>query len=200
MRSRTVFRQLSLLLCLFLLFALAGCKQNPDKAGATDGETAKGGDQNAERPEAPAGQNQGGGGKRGAKAHMTLAGAVQFDGDVAMACNIYSEKGLEFTFDQTETRAPQVQLRIPNIANDGEYQATVIVREHPESGAVREWNGSAKVNLKSHVFGGARKRSGFNGNFTGTYQGQGGTGTLNGNFRRCILKDLTQDATQTQSQ
>jgi hypothetical protein len=192
MRSRTVFRQFSLLLGLFLLFALAGCRQNPDQAGATDGETAKGGDQNAERPEAPAGQNQGGGGKRGAKAHMTLAGALQFDGDVAMACNIYSEKGLEFTFDQTETRAPQVQLRITSIVSDGEYPATVIVREHPESGAVREWNGAAKVTLNSKVFGGARKRSGFNGNFTGTYQGQGGTGTLNGTFRRCILRDLVQ--------
>jgi hypothetical protein len=192
MRPRTVFRLFPPLLCLILLFALAGCRQNPENAGATDGETAKGGDQNAERPEAPAGQNQGGGGKRPAKAHMTLAGALQFDGDVAMACNIYTEKGLEFTFDQTETRAPQVQLRIPNIVSDGEYSGTVIVREHPESGAVREWNGSAKVTLKSHVFGGARKRSGFNGNFTGTYQGQGGTGTLNGTFKRCILKDLNQ--------
>jgi hypothetical protein len=141
-----------------------------------------------ERPEAPADQNQGGG-RRGAKGHVTLAGALTFDGDAAMGCDVFSGKGLEVTLDQTGTRAPQVQMRIADYAGAGEYPATIVIREHPESGPVREWNGSGKVQIQSRDLG-RRKRTALSGTFNGNYQGEGGQGTVSGNFRRCMLKDL----------
>ena len=194
MNSRTVFRSLSLLLGLLLLVAFAGCRQKATDEGGDaqkEGATATEGNQDAQSPEAPGGRNQGGR-RRPAKAHVTLAGAVTFEGDTAMGCGPFGDKGLEFNFDQTGTQSPQVQIRIATVNSDGEYPATVVIHEQPASGAAREWTGSAKVQLKSHIFGGARKRTGFNGTFTGSYQGQGGTGTLNGEFKRCILRELAQ--------
>jgi hypothetical protein len=193
MRSRTAFRLLLPLLCLSLLFVIAGCRQNPDKAAPADGETAKSADENAGSEGAgDQDQNQGGGRRRGPKAHLTLAGALQFEGDFSLDCNLGADKTLQLAFDPTDGKGPHVELRAAGVGAEGEYPATVTVHEQPEGGAARDWTGTTKVQLKSHVFGGARKRSGFNGNFTGTYQGPGGSGTLNGNFRRCILKDATQ--------
>lgn len=171
---------------LLLLFPLAGCGGGPDE-GSQAKQGGSGGEE-AERPEAPPDQNQGGG-RRGAKGHVKLAGALTFDGDAAMGCDVFSDKGLEVTLDQTGTRAPQVQVRIADYAGAGEYPATVVIREHPESGPVREWNGSAKVQIQSREVG-RRKRTALSGTFNGNYQGEGGQGTVSGNFRRCVLKDL----------
>jgi len=189
MRSRNVFRLLSLLFCLSLLFMIAGCRQNPDKAAPADGDTAKPAGENA-GSEGAGDQDQGGGGggrKRGPKAHLTLAGALQADGDYSLDCSLGADKTLQMTLNPLDEKGPKVDVRIANVAAAGEYPATVTVHEQPASGAARDWTGTAKANLKSHEFGGARKRSGFNGDFSGDFTGQGGKGTLTGNFRRCII-------------
>jgi hypothetical protein len=185
-RPRTAFRLFASLL-LSSLLPFAGCGGG-ESGGTADNSQRSG--KGTDRPAAARGQNQGGGGRRGAKAHIALTGALTFDNDVALSCGVFPDKGLQFTFDQTEARAPQVQVRVVDFVDDGEYPATVVIREHPESAPVREWNGAAKIKIESHQFGKAKKRTGFNGEFTGTYEGQGGKGTLSGNFRRCILRDL----------
>lgn len=190
MRPRTVFRHCSLTaLSLLLLLPLAGCGSGADKeTKASQEETAQ-----AQAQEAAPDQRQGGGGGRrhgGPKAHLTLAGATTFDGDVAAGCDLAADKNLEVTF--TQEGAPQVQMRLPSFAADGQYTAAVVVKE--TSGAAREWNGTAKVDVKSREMGGGKKRTFYNGTFDGTYQGQGGTGTLNGNFRRCFIKEQAEQA------
>ncbi|HEV2854560.1 MAG TPA: hypothetical protein VHC97_17325 [Thermoanaerobaculia bacterium] len=175
-----------LLLLLPALGGVIGCGGGPDE-GSQAKQGGSGGEE-AERPEAPADQNQGGG-RRGAKGHVTLTGALTFDGDTAMGCDVFSDKGLEVSMDQTGTRAPQVQVRIADYAGAGEYPATVVIREHPESGPVHEWNGSAKVQVQSRQAG-RKKRTALSGTFNGTYTGEGGQGTVAGSFRRCMLKDL----------
>jgi len=172
------------LVLLSLLLPLAGCGGGPDEGN----QAKQGGGGETERPAAPPDQNQGGGGRRGAKGHVTLAGALTFDGDTAMSCDMSSDKGLEVSLDPAGAQAPQVQVRIANYTAAGEYPATVVIREHPEGGPVREWNGSAKVQVQSRE-GGRRKRTALSGTFNGTYQGEGGQGTVTGNFRRCVLKD-----------
>ncbi len=187
MKSRTAFRHGSLTaLSLLLLLPLAGCGSGADK------ETKAPQDETAQAPAGGEDQKPGGGGRRhgGPKAHLTLAGAMTFDGDVATGCDLSADKNLEVTFSQEG--APQVQMRLPSFAADGEYTAAVVVKE--TSGAAREWNGTAKVDVKSREMGGGKKRTAYNGTFDGTYQGQGGTGTLNGNFRRCILKEQAEQA------
>ena len=188
MRPRTVVRHCSLpALSLLLLLPLAGCGSGADKeTKASQDDTA------AQAPAEGAGQRQGGGGGRrhgGPKAHLTLAGATTFDGDVAAGCDLAADKNLEVTFSQEG--APQVRMRLPAFAADGQYTAAVVVKE--TSGAAREWNGTAKVDVKSREMGGG-KRTAYNGTFDGTYQGQGGTGTLNGNFRRCFIKEQGEQA------
>jgi hypothetical protein len=189
MRPRTVFRHCSLpALSLLLLLPLAGCGSGADK------ETKAAQDETAQAPAEGAGQKQGGGGggrrHGGPKAHLTLAGATTFDGDVTAGCDLSADKNLEVNFSQEG--APQVQMRLPSFAADGEYTAAVVVKE--TSGAAREWNGTAKVDVKSREIGGGKKRTAYNGTFDGTYQGQGGTGTLNGNFRRCFVKEQGEQA------
>lgn len=192
MKSRTVFRPLLSLLCLFLLLALAGCRQNPDKAAPADDMTAKPADENAGGAEGAGDQNQGGGRRRGPKAHVTLAGALQSEGDYSLDCNLGADKALQLTLNPIDDKGPKVELRIANVAAAGEYPATVTIHEQPASGAARDWTGTAKANLKSHTFGGARKRPGFNGDFSGDFTGQGGKGTLTGNFRRCMVGEAAQ--------
>jgi hypothetical protein len=186
MKPRTIFRHCSLpALSLLLLLPLAGCGSGADK------ETKAPQDETAQAPAEGADQKQGGGRRHGGpKAHLTLAGAMTFDGNVATSCDLSADKNLEVTFSQEG--APQVQMRLPSFAADGQYTATVVVKE--TSGAAREWNGTAKVDVKSREMGGGKKRTAYNGTFDGTYQGQGGTGTLNGNFRRCILKEQAEQA------
>jgi hypothetical protein len=182
MKLRTVFRPLLSLLCLFLLFALAGCRQNPDQAAPADnGETAKPADENAGGAAGGGDQDQGNGRKRGPKAHVTFAGALQSEGDYSLDCNLGADKTLQMTLNPLDEKGPKVELKIANVAAAGDYQAAVTV--HGE----QEWTGTAKANLKSHEFGGARKRSGFNGDFSGDITGPGGKGTVTANFRRCIV-------------
>jgi hypothetical protein len=188
-RPHSAFRLLSFLL-LSSLLPLAGCGGGDSEQAGGTADTSQRSGKGTDRPAAPRDQNQGGGGRRGAKAHVTLTGALTFDGDAAMSCGVFPDKGLEFSFDQTDTRAPRVQVRVVDFVDDGEYPATVVITEHPESGPVREWNGAAKIKVQSHQVGKARKRTSYNGEFNGTYEGQGGKGTLSGNFRRCIFRDL----------
>ncbi|MFL6193991.1 MAG: hypothetical protein ACJ75H_07460 [Thermoanaerobaculia bacterium] len=178
---------------MLLLLPLAGCGGRTDESGQSGNREQAGprGGQEAKRPVAPRGQNQRFG-KHVAKAHLTLTGPLQLDADVPMACGVFPDKGLEFTFDKVGEQAPQVQVRIPDFVRDGEYPASVVIREHPESGPVREWEGSAKVNVKSRTVGGARKRTAYNGTFNGIYSGSAGKGALNGQFRRCVLTAMDQ--------
>jgi hypothetical protein len=187
-RPRTASRLVPFLL-LSLLFPLAGCGGGSEPTGGTADSSQQGTDA-TQRPAAPAGQNQGGKGKRGAKAHVALTGALTFDADVAVGCDVFSDKGLQFTLDQAEARAPQVQVRVVDFAGDGEYPATIVIKEHPESGPVREWNGAGKVTVQSRQVGKAKKRTVFGGNFNGTYEGEGGKGTVIGEFRRCSMKEM----------
>lgn len=175
---------LVLLSLLLLLIPIIGCGGGPDEGN----QAKQGGGDSTERPAAPPDQNQGGG-RRGAKGHVTLAGALTFDGDTAMGCDMSSDKGLEVSLEPAGAQAPQVQVRIANYTAAGEYPATFVIREHPEGGPVREWNGSAKVQVQSREAG-RRKRTALSGTFNGTYTGAGGQGTVSGSFRRCVLKDM----------
>ena len=84
-------------------------------------------------------------------------------------------------------------MRIGSFAADGDYPANVAIHDQPAAGDLRQWTGTAKIQIKSRVIGGMRKRTAFNGTFTGTYQGNsGGTGTLNGQFQRCAVRGAVQ--------
>jgi predicted small lipoprotein YifL len=191
MRPRTVFRHLSLgVPSLALLLSLAACGQRADKA-----EPAA---SSAESPDQTPQQGQGR--RHEATAHLTLAGALTLDADVPVGCAVLpgtgADQGLEFTLGQTGA-GPQVQLRISSFGANGETPAGVAIHDQAGSGPAHDWNGTAKVQLHSRAApGGARKRTVFNGTFDGTYQGQGGTGTLKGSFRHCIVRDLAQDPAQ----
>jgi hypothetical protein len=192
MTSRTAFRRFSLpILPCLLLLPLAGCGQGADKE--KDQPAANAGSAEAPNPEAQQGEGQGGGRKHGGRAHLTLAGALQSDADVTAACSMSADKTLEITFDPTDPKGSQAQVKIASFKADGEYPATVVIHEQPGAGAAHDWNGTAKVQVQTHDLpGGARKRTAFNGTFSGDYQGQGGKGTLNGQFRRCVIRDMPQ--------
>lgn len=188
MTSHTIFRRLSLpiLPCLLLL---AGCGQGADKADKEQPAANAG----AETPNSEAGQDQGQGGgrRRGGRAHLALAGSLQSDADATAACSMSADKTLELTLDPADAKGPQAQVKIAGFKADGEYPATVVIHEPQAAGTPRDWNGTAKVQVQTHELpGGAHKRTAFNGTFSGDYQGQGGKGTLNGTFRRCVIRDM----------
>ncbi|HEY0514227.1 MAG TPA: hypothetical protein VGH73_20150 [Thermoanaerobaculia bacterium] len=177
MTSLIVCRRFSFpVLSLLLLLPLAGCGQG---AGRDTTTTATGSGHANARPKGP-------------QAHLTLAGALTFDADVPMTCDTFPEKGLVFIFGQAGTKTPQTEVRIGSFAADGEYPANVAIHDQPGAGDVRSWTGTAQIKLDSHVIGGLRKRTAFNGTFTGTYQGNtGGTGTLNGRFQGCAVRGVS---------
>lgn len=186
---RKVIRQLSLpVFSLFLLLPFAGCGSGPDKQEKPEATAPQGNENAGAGAQGQEGQGNQGNRRRGAKSHLTFTGSLQSEGDFALDCNLGADKTLQMTFDPAEGAAgPQVKVRIAGVSAEGEYQGTVTIHEQPASGAARDWTGNAKLQLKSHVFGGARKRSGYNGSLDGTFQGPGGSGTLNGNFKRCMV-------------
>lgn len=177
MRPSTTCRRFSLpALSLLLLLPLASCRQQ----ASTDTAAGQGGP-GTHRHGAPQG-------------HLTLAGAVTFDADLPMICDTFPDKGLVFTFGQTGARTPEAELRIGSFAADGEYPANVVIHDQPAAGGdLRQWSGIAKIQIKSHALGGIRKRTEFSGTFSGNYQGNsGGTGTLSGQFQRCVIRGAVQ--------
>ncbi len=173
-RSSSVFRRLFLVpVLLSLLLPLVACGGGPDK-----GEQVQ---QDAESPAPPPAEpNPGGGGKRGPRGHVTLTGALTFDGDTGLACGAQAGQGLELNFEQAGPA--QVQVKIPTFTAAGSYDATVVVRE-----GATERNGTAKIEIQSREMG-KGKRTALSGTFTGTYDGAGGQGTVAGSFRRCVLR------------
>lgn len=178
-RSKSVFHRLFLVpVLLSLLLPLVACGGGPDK-----GEQVQ---QEAESPAPPpAEQNPGGGGggggKRGPRGHVTLTGALTFDGDTGLACGAQGGQGLELNFDQSGPA--QVQVKVPTYTAAGNYDATVVVRE-----GATERNGTAKIEIQTREMG-KGKRTALSGTFNGTYDGAGGQGTVAGSFRRCVLRD-----------
>lgn len=178
-RSHSVFYRFSFVpVLLLLLLPLAACGGEPDQ-----GEQV----QDTETPAPPApGQPQGGGGRRGAKGHVTLTGALSFDGDVPVACGVASDKGLEVIFNPNEGEASQVQVQIESFNGPGNYPATFVMRE---GGTDRRWNGTAQVEIQSRDMGKkGGKRTALSGTLNGTYKGEG-QGSISGNFRRCVIRD-----------
>lgn len=181
-RPHTVFYRFAFApaLLLLLLLPLAACGGGPDQ-----GEQV----QEAETPVPPApGQPQDGGGRRGPKGHITLTGALKFDGDTPLDCGPAGQ-GLELVYNRNNGEASQVSLQIPSYSAAGDYPATVLIRE---GGSGREWNGTARIDIQTRDMGGKKggvKRTALSGTFNGTYKGPGGEGGLAGNFRRCVLRD-----------
>lgn len=175
MRPRTAFQCFSLpALPLLLLLPMAGCGANPDTTAAT-----------------PQGAATPGHGKP--QGHLTLAGAVTFDGDLPLTCDTFPENGVVLTFGQAGASTPETELRIGSFATDSEYPANVVIHDQPAPGTQRSWTGTVKMQVQSHPLGGLRKRTELNGTFSGTYQGNtGGTGTLKGQFQRCIIRGVAQ--------
>lgn len=178
-RPNTVLNRFSLVpvLLLLLLLPLAGCGGGPDQ-----GEQV----QDTETPAPPAPGQAQGGGRRGAKGHVTLTGELSFDGDVPVACGVASDKGLEVIFNPNEGEASQVQIQVDTFNGPGDYKATFVIRE---GGTTRQWNGTAQVEIQSRDMGKkGGKRTALSGTLNGNYQGEG-QGTIAGNFRRCVLRD-----------
>ena len=176
-RPHSIFRRFSLVpVLLLLLLPLAACGGGPDQGDQV---------QDAEAPAPPApGQPQGG--RRGAKGHVTLTGALSFDGDVPIACGVDSDKALEVIFNPNEGEASQVQVQVASFNGPGNYPATFIIRE---GGTTRQWNGNAQVEVQSRDMGKkGGKRTALSGTLKGSYKGEG-QGTIDGNFRRCVIRD-----------
>jgi hypothetical protein len=177
-RPHSIFRRFSLVpVLLLLLLPLAACGGGPDQ-----GEQV----QNAETPAPPAPGQAQGGGRRGAKGHVTLTGALSFDGDVPVSCGVASNQGLEVIFNPNEGEASQVQVQIESFNGPGNYPATFVMRE---GGTARRWNGTAQVDIQSRDMGKkGGKRTALSGTLKGSYKGEG-QGTIDGSFRRCVVRD-----------
>ena len=179
-RPRAVFYRFSFVpVLLLLLLPVVACGGGPDK-----GEQA----QDAETPTPPAPGQPEGGGRRGPKGHITLAGTLQFDGDTPLDCATAAGKGLELVYNRNAGEASQVELHVPTFSAAGDYPAKVLIRE---GGSGREWDGTAQIEIQSRDMGkkSGGKRTALSGTFNGTYKGDGGEGTLSGNFRRCVLRE-----------
>lgn len=179
-RSRAVFHRLSSVpVLLLLLLPLVACGGGPDK-----GDQAQ---QDTETPAPPAPGQPEGGGRRGPKGHITLTGTLKFDGDTPLDCGATGQ-GLELVYNRNGGEASQVELRIPTYSAPGKYPATVLIRE---GGSGRQWNGAAQIDIQSRDMGkkAGGKRTALSGTFDGSYKGDGGEGTLAGNFRRCVLRE-----------
>lgn len=182
-RPHTTFYRFSFIpVLLLLLLPLAACGGGPDQG--EQGEQV----QDTETPAPPAPGQPQGGGRRGPKGRITLTGALKFDGDTPLDCG-KAGQGLELVYNRNNGEASQVSLQIPTYSAAGDYPATVLIRE---GGSGREWNGTAQIDIQTREMGGKKgggKRTALSGTFNGTYKGQGGEGTLAGNFRRCVLRD-----------
>lgn len=180
-RPRAVFHRFSFVpVLLLLLLPLVACGGGPDKGDQVQQETAT--------PAPPAPGQPEGGGRRGPKGHITLAGAMQFDGDTPLDCETAAGKGLELVYNRNPGEASQVQIRVPTFAAAGKYPATVVIRE---GGSGREWNGTAQIEIQTREMNrkNSGKRTALSGTFNGNYKREGDEGTLSGSFRRCVLRE-----------
>lgn len=181
-RSRAVLYRFSFVpALLLLLLPLVACGGGPDK-----GDQAV--QQEGETPAPPAPGQPEGGGKRGPKGHIALTGALQFEGDTPLDCGTETGKGLELVYNRNGGEASQVQFQVPTFTAAGKYSAKVVIRE---GGSGREWNGTAQMDIQSREMNrkAGGKRTALSGTFNGSYKGDGGEGTLSGNFRRCVLRE-----------
>ncbi len=179
-RPNTVFNRFSLVpvLLVLLFLPLAGCGGGPD-----EGEQVQ--DAGTPAPPAP-GQAPGAGGRRGAKGHVALTGALAFNGDVPVSCGVASDKKLEVIFNPNEGEASQVQVQVQSFNGPGNYPATFVIRE---GGTTRQWNGDAQVEVQSRDMGKkGGKRTALSGTLKGSYKGNG-QGNMEGSFRRCVIRD-----------
>jgi hypothetical protein len=133
-----------------------------------------------------------------ASARLTLTGSLQADGEFAVDCGVYSDRGLQFTFAPPMHGGEhggelQIQVRINDYIGAGEYPVGIVINEHEGHGHLKRWNGVATASIQSRVSRtrGIREQSEASGSFEGTYEGQGGGhGTIRGTFQGCALRDL----------
>ncbi len=180
-RPRAVFYRFSFVpVLLLLVLPLVACGGGPDK-----GDQAQ---QDTEAPAPPAPGQPEGGGRRGPKGHIALTGALQFEGDTPLDCEVAAGKGLALDYNRNNGEASQVQFQVPTFTAAGKYPATVVIRE---GGSGREWKGTAQMEIQSREMNrkSSGKRTALSGTFSGSYKGERGEGTLSGNFRRCVLRE-----------
>lgn len=120
---------------------------------------------------------------------------LQITGDHAIneafdiGCDMFPNKGLQFTFDRPGAESPQVVLRVDGYQTDGQYTAAVIVRPYyTEASNTSESNGSAQLKIASQRHESGRTQ--LSGSFDGTFGGAAGSGKVAGTFENCLYKDL----------
>jgi hypothetical protein len=178
-RPRAAFHRFSFVPVLLLpLLPLVACGGGPDQ-----GEQV----QESETPAPPAPGQPEEDGRRGPKGHIKLTGTLQFDGETPLECETGAQ-GLNLFYNRNSGEASQVQLQVPTFTAAGKYQATAILRE---GGSGRTWNGTAEIEIQSRDMNrkANNKRTALSGTFNGSYKGDGGEGTLSGDFRRCVLRE-----------
>lgn len=131
-------------------------------------------------------------------AHLTLTGSLQADGEFAVDCGIYSDRGLQVTFAPPMHGGEhggelQIQVRMNDYSGPGDYPAGIVINKHEGHGHLERWNGVATANIRSRMARtrGIREQSEVSGDFEGTYQDQrGGHGTIRGTFQGCASREL----------
>jgi hypothetical protein len=119
--------------------------------------------------------------------HLKLTGTSNFDVDIQVFCATLPGGIDQMTlFGQG---SPRVLVRFSDLKESGAYDAQVRVLLVDTGETMRESRGPAKADVTVTPTAAPRPGRYLSGKFSGTFQGAGGKGTVEGSFERCFKED-----------